>query len=74
MRSIDRNIPKYMHTQWESPIRTPLVILCIVGMLKNSHKVAIHNLESTLSQNFNGSKKFENFVAHMRADLVQFTI
>ena len=26
-------------------------------MLKNSQKVAIYNLESTMSQNFNGSKK-----------------
>ena len=32
-------------------------MMCKVGMLKNSHKVAIHNLESTVSQNFNGSKK-----------------
>ena len=74
MRSIDRNIPKYMHTQWESPIRTPLVILCIVGMLKNSHKVAIHNLESTVSKKVNEYKKIRKFssaYATMRAGLVQ---
>ena len=46
----------------------------IVDMLKNSHKVAIHNLESTVSQNFNGSKKIENFVVHMCAGCVKFTI
>ena len=32
-----------------------------LGMLKNSHKVAIHNLESTMSQNYNGSKKIRKF-------------
>ena len=41
-------------------------------MLKKSHKVAIHNLESTVSKKVNEYKKFENLVAHMRAGLVQF--
>ena len=38
-----------------------ILTLLVLGMLKKSHEVARHNLESTLPQKCNGTKKIRKF-------------